>query len=113
MKNHSGGSNQRLANLMGWRTKDNNNPVQINNSENKSNFTLEKYRFFLEAPFEISNKCCNVMKKAPIHEYERKTGKVGITAQMAEESKLRTQKWLQNGCNAFDGTKSTCPLFGD
>lgn len=27
-----------------------------------------------------------------------------ITAQMADESTLRTQKWLQNGCNAFDVT---------
>lgn len=103
MKNRAGGNNQRLAIVLGWLTKDHENPVQINNQQSKNNFTLEKYRFFLEAPFEISNKCCNVMKKAPIHEYERKTGKVGITAQMAEESKLRTQKWLQNGCNAFDG----------
>ena len=25
-----------------------------------------------------------------------------MTAQMASESRLRTQKWLQNGCNAFN-----------
>ena len=25
-----------------------------------------------------------------------------MTAQMASESKLRTQKWLQNGCNGFN-----------
>ena len=25
-----------------------------------------------------------------------------MTAQMASESRLRTQKWLQNGCNGFD-----------
>lgn len=25
-----------------------------------------------------------------------------MTAQMATESRLRTQKWLQNGCNGFD-----------
>lgn len=28
-----------------------------------------------------------------------------MTAQMAEESRLRTQKWLQNGCNAFDNKR--------
>lgn len=32
----------------------------------------------------------------------RETGRKPITAQMASESRLRTQKWLQNGCNAFD-----------
>ena len=42
------------------------------------------------------------MKKDPIHRYNKETGRVGITAQMASESRLRTQKWLQNGCNAFN-----------
>ena len=100
----SGGANQRLAIMLGYLTKDKKQPIKANiPKKDRSSFSQEKYKFLLFAPFEISNKCCNVMKKAPIHEYERKTGKVGITAQMAEESKLRTQKWLQNGCNAFDG----------
>ena len=41
------------------------------------------------------------MKKDPAHKYSKETGRYAITAQMAEESKLRTQKWLQNGCNGF------------
>ena len=103
MKKRQGGNNLRLANMLGWRTKDNQNPVVANiPSENKSQFTLEKYKFFLEAPFDISNRCCNVMKKQPAHDYHRKTGRNPITATMASESKLRTQKWLQNGCNGFE-----------
>ena len=103
MINKKGGANQRLAIMLGWFTKDKAHPIQANiPSNDRSNFSQEKYKFFLNAPFEISNKCCNVMKKDPIHRYERETGKVGITAQMASESRLRTQKWLQNGCNAFD-----------
>lgn len=62
----------------------------------------EKYKFFLDAPFWISHKCCIIMKKKPSHTYMRQTGRKPITAQMASESRLRTQKWLQNGCNAFD-----------
>lgn len=103
MKKRQGGNNQRLAIMLGWLTKDNQNPVIANiPSESKSQFTLEKYKFFLEAPFDISNRCCNVMKKQPAHEYHKKTGRNPITATMASESKLRTQKWLQNGCNGFD-----------
>lgn len=73
-------------------------------SENhdRSMFSLEKYKFFLEAPFEISSKCCDVMKKKPIKQYAKETGRQPITAQMAEESRLRMQKWLQHGCNAFE-----------
>ena len=36
-----------------------------------------------------------------IKSFAHKTNRKGITAQMAEESLLRTQKWLQNGCNGF------------
>ena len=68
----------------------------------KSAFSQEKYKFFLDADFEIDNRCCRVMKKDPIHRYDKETGRHGITAQMASESRLRTQKWLENGCNAFD-----------
>ena len=72
------------------------------NTPDKSIFNQVKYKFLLEAPFEISNKCCNVMKKSPAHEYGRKTGRKPVLATMAEESRLRMQKWLQNGCNGFD-----------
>lgn len=56
----------------------------------------------MEAPFEISNKCCDAMKKEPAHRYSKRTGRKAITAQMADESRLRTQQWLNAGCNAFD-----------
>lgn len=74
----------------------------IPNKADRSRFNMERYQFFLDAPFEISNQCCKVMKKDPVHRYGKETGRMPITAQMAEESQLRTQKWIQNGCNAFN-----------
>ena len=65
-------------------------------------YDRSKYLFMLNAPFEVSGQCCNVMKKQPAHQYNKDTGRVPITAQMASESKLRTSQWLQNGCNGFD-----------
>ena len=89
--------------MLGWLTRDKENPVQRNiPSKEKSNFSLEHYKYFLEAKFEISNRCCTVMKKEPAHRYSKETGCMPITAQMASESKLRTQKWLQNSCNGFE-----------
>lgn len=67
-----------------------------------SSYNLTKYKFFLDAPFEISAKCCNVMKKSPVHSYGSKTGRKPITAQMASESSLRTSQWVKNGCNGFE-----------
>lgn len=74
---------------------------QVTNETSKM-WDYSKYKFFLNAPFEISNMCCSVMKKTPIHKYSKETGRYGITAQMASESRLRTTHWLKNGCNGFD-----------
>lgn len=71
-------------------------------SGNKSMFNYSKWLFLSTAPFAISNKCCDVMKKAPIHSYHKKTGRMAITAQMASESRRRTITWLKNGCNGFE-----------
>ena len=83
-------------------------------SKNRSMFAQRKYKFFLEpdAPI-ISNKCCAVMKKNPVHKYSRDTGRVPMTAEMASESRIRTQKWIQNGCNGFsmNNPKSTPMAF--
>ena len=65
-------------------------------------YDRSRYKFFLNAPFEISDKCCDVMKKAPVKKYAKETGLKPITAQMASESRLRTTVWLKNGCNAFE-----------
>ena len=65
-------------------------------------YDRSRYLFMLEAPFEVSNMCCKVMKKAPVHAYSKETGRKPIAAQMADESRLRTSQWLQNGCNAFE-----------
>ena len=42
------------------------------------------------------------MKKEPAHRYAKETGRKPITAQMANEGRLRTQQWLRNGCNGFE-----------
>lgn len=72
------------------------------NALDKSMFNCSRYQFFLDAPFDISHLCCSEMKKKPSHEYQKKTGRNPMTAQMATESRLRTQAWLRNGCNGFD-----------
>ena len=71
----------------------------------RSAYSCVRYQFFLDAPFEISAACCSVMKKAPAKKYQKETGRVPMTAQMASESRLRTQIWLKQGCNAFDAKK--------
>lgn len=57
--------------------------------------------------FAISHTCCNVMKKAPLQRWQNQAKRYPYLGTRAEESKLREQKWIQHGCNAFDAVKKT------
>lgn len=103
LKNREGGSNQRLALILGIMAQ--NGEIVADPSGNRSKFSQKKYKFMLDCPYEISNKCCRVMKKEPAKRYGKETGRKPITGQMASESRLRYQKWMQEGCNAFDSKK--------
>lgn len=79
----------------------------LDKNGNISIFNCPQYKFLLDAPFKISDKCCYHIKKSPIYSYERRTGRKSIIGTMASESLLRLQKWLQYGCNAYDGQHPT------
>lgn len=81
--------------------------------DSKGRFKLpNKYHYLIDAPFEISNKCCEIMKKRPVKKFEKETGKVPIIGTMAEESSLRQQSYLQHGCNAFESKRPVSTPLG-
>jgi 3'-phosphoadenosine 5'-phosphosulfate sulfotransferase (PAPS reductase)/FAD synthetase len=69
----------------------------------RTSFCLpKKWHFMVDAPFAVSEKCCDVMKKRPFRKYARATGRCAIMGTMAADSSLRRQQYLKYGCNAFD-----------
>lgn len=64
-----------------------------------------KYAPLVDSGIPISHYCCRVMKKAPVKEYEKKTGRRAILGTLASESALRRQAWMKNGCNAFESER--------
>lgn len=72
-----------------------------------SMFNKKKWGFLLDAPFNVSADCCYWMKKSVGNSYTAKSGRKTMTATMADESQLRTARWLQYGCNSFDAKKPT------
>lgn len=61
----------------------------------------DKWHYLKDAPFKISAKCCDIIKKEPAHMYERERESKPIMATMACESRLRAGSWLIQGCNSF------------
>lgn len=70
-------------------------------------FCLVKWKFLLDAPFKISNKCCNEMKKKPSKRFEKERDLKPIIGTMACESQARKTAWKIHGCNSFDGKRQT------
>ena len=67
-----------------------------------------KWKHLLDAPFEVSHKCCTYMKKRPLDRYQKETGRVPIMGIMASESHRRKMAWIRTGCNAYDAKQPNC-----
>jgi 3'-phosphoadenosine 5'-phosphosulfate sulfotransferase (PAPS reductase)/FAD synthetase len=61
-----------------------------------------RWRYLLDAPFKISDRCCAILKKNPMNTYEKTSGRHSITGEMACEGRRRKSSYLMRGCNAFD-----------
>lgn len=68
----------------------------------KLGMLAKKWRILLDAPFDTSEKCCDIMKKKPFKEYHKETGKypyIGITQ---DEGFQRQRQYEKTGCNVYD-----------
>ena len=71
-----------------------------------------KWLYMIDAPFKISDQCCNIMKKSPAKIYEKENNVVPIVGTLAEESALRTSHYVKSGCNAFDSKRPKSTPLG-
>lgn len=89
------------------KSKDNPNGLTYQNYvvSKKSLFSLgEKWEYLISEKYRCSERCCDILKKAPAHEYMKNTNLQPILGTMASESMLREKVYLkQGGCNFFDG----------
>lgn len=99
---------EQFRNAKSEKTKN----TRMNGNKNGVGKISEKWKYLINAPFKISDRCCFVMKKEPFKRYEKQTGRKPIMGVMAEESSLRQQEYLKNGCNAFDKKRETCKPLG-
>lgn len=65
----------------------------------------EKWKFLIDKPYKISDKCCHYMKKEPSYRYEKKTGRKPFIGTMVYESNQRKQSWMNSGCNVIDSKR--------
>lgn len=61
----------------------------------------QKWLPLVDAPFKVSEKCCDHIKKQPLKQYSKRTGRKPFIGVMAEESNMREKQYLTHGCNLF------------
>ena len=61
-----------------------------------------KWRFLLDAPFPISDKCCEIMKIRPVTKYHKRTSRASFVGTMAGDSNKRRYAYLKHGCYRDD-----------
>lgn len=81
--------------------------IRLNGNKYGRGKISKKWLPLIDAPFKVSDKCCDVMKKNPFKLYEKETGRKPIIGTMACESARRRSNWEMYGCNAFEKKKPT------
>ncbi|MDR0605364.1 MAG: phosphoadenosine phosphosulfate reductase family protein, partial [Bacteroidales bacterium] len=76
--------------------------IRLHGSINGIGKIAERWKFLIDAPFDLSEQCCDILKKKPFKKFGKETGLYPIIGTMASESRLRFQKWLKYGCNSFE-----------
>lgn len=83
------------------------------NGDERGKFGMlpKKWRYLLDAPFDVSEKCCEVLKKAPFSKYEKETGRKSYIGITQDEGFKRAHQYAHTGCNVYDGkTVKSQPL---
>lgn len=100
-------SKEQSAFIQEYRTtrSDNLKDIRLNGNKYGRGKISNRHKYLIDAPFGISDKCCDIMKKNPAKHYEKETGFYPILGTMAEESDQRKSNWLMYGCNAFEAKR--------
>ncbi|MBQ6097892.1 MAG: phosphoadenosine phosphosulfate reductase family protein [Bacteroidales bacterium] len=88
-----------------YRCRKNPNAINLINDQlskgNTFGVVSRKWQYLIDAPYDTSQACCGLLKKAPAHAYQKRTKRFPIIGTMAEESKLRESIYIRRGGGAF------------
>ena len=75
------------------------------NGDERGKFGMlaKKWQFLTGVKFDITEQCCDVMKKRPFKEYAQKTGRVPYVGTTQDEGFRRAHQYAHTGCNVYDG----------
>ncbi|NII81695.1 MULTISPECIES: phosphoadenosine phosphosulfate reductase family protein [unclassified Pedobacter] len=82
--------------------------IKSDGSISKGSMLPKMWRKLLDAPFKVSDKCCDIFKKQPFKLFEVKTGLKPIIGTTVNESAQRKVSYYITGCNSFEEGHEKC-----
>lgn len=82
-------------------------PSGLKQLEMDTRFGCKRYAYLKDAPFKVSEKCCNILKKGPAKEYVKETGRHPYIGMKADDSDTRLNAYEINGENRTKGNDPT------
>lgn len=77
-----------------------------NKNGNINSMCPRRWQFLKDVRFDISEQCCDILKKRVFKKFEKETGLYPLLGVTAAESRLRTMQYIRRGgCNAFDSPR--------
>jgi len=61
----------------------------------------QRYHYLVDAPFKISEQCCECMKKQPFNKYHKEQERAPFVGVMATDGRARLRSYATHGCNVF------------
>ena len=87
-------------------------PSGLKQLEMDTRFGCKRYAYLKDAPFKVSERCCNILKKGPAKKYVKETGRHPYIGMKAEDSDTRLNVYELNGENRVDsGDPTSNPLM--
>lgn len=64
------------------------------------------WQYLVNAPYDCSEECCEILKKRPFRKYCKASGQRPIIATTCDESSIRSEAYIRRGgCNSFEKNK--------
>ena len=84
------------------------------NGDERGKFGMlpKKWQFLIDAPFDSSEKCCDVMKKKPFKKYHKETGRLPFVGITQDEGFMREHQYNKTGCNVYDSSNPKSQPLG-
>ena len=80
--------------------------LNIDGEKRKFGFISKKWRYLVHERYDVSEECCDILKKRPFKKYCRETGTRPMIATTCDESMLRMEQYLRRGgCSTFEKNK--------